>query len=97
MTDAARSGCRLAALPDSTADGVRTAVNQVLASAGIAPALATTAIQVNGQTADLSTARKGDQIAVRVSVPANAVGWIRPRFFSTSSVVAETQVMVRQL
>src|SRR4051794_34257173 len=70
LTDCARSACRRAILPRSTNAGVTTDLASVLAAANVSPSAVTTTITVNGVAADLGTAREGDTIAVRLSVPA---------------------------
>ncbi len=96
LTDAARSGCRLAALPATSNSAVTANVNTILTAAGISPSLATITIRVNGKVADVITATQGDQVSVQVAVPVDQVGWVTPVFFSRQSVESETLVMMRQ-
>jgi Flp pilus assembly protein TadG len=96
LTDAVRSGCRLAIQPGTANAAVTANINQVLTNAGIPIADVTVTVQVNGVTADASTAIKGDRISVKISLPVADVGWVTPRFFTGTSVESETLVMKRQ-
>jgi Flp pilus assembly protein TadG len=96
LTDAVRSGCRLAALPGSDNTAVTNNISTILNNAGIPPAYATITIQVNGKTADVKTAVQGDKVSVQLAVPINKVNWITPLFFTNQSVDTETLTMMRQ-
>jgi Flp pilus assembly protein TadG len=96
LTDAVRSGCRLAIQPGTASATVQANINQVLTNAGIPTGDVTITIQVNGQTVDASTAVKGDTISVKIALPVDDVGWVTPVFFSGKSVESETLVMMRQ-
>ena len=94
LTDAARSSCRLAVDPSSTSDMVKTNINTILTANGIAPANATISITVNGAAVDVKTAKKYDQILVKIQVPISSVEWVTPMFFNNISVESETFVMM---
>ncbi len=97
LTDAVRSGGRLAIQPGAASAAVEANINQLLANAGIPSGAATITIQVNGKSADVATAVKGDQISVRVGVPADTVGWlVNGWFFNNSMIESETLIMMRQ-
>jgi hypothetical protein len=51
---------------------------------------------VNGVAADASTAQRGDQVSVKVSIPASQVLWLAPFFLNNQSIESETMVMMRQ-
>jgi Flp pilus assembly protein TadG len=97
LTDAARSGCRLAVLPSGTNAGVTSNINQVLTDHGLSTTAATMTIQVNGKTVDVSTAKQGDQVSVKVGMPISQISWITLSIFTSQSVESETQVMLRQM
>jgi Flp pilus assembly protein TadG len=96
LTDAVRSGCRLAIQPGTSNATIQANVNQIVGNAGISTSRITTTIQVNGKTVDASTAVKGDQISVKVSVPVDSVGWVTPQIFTKQSIDSEVLVMLRQ-
>src|SRR5262245_64985431 len=62
LTQAARRGCRAAVPPGKANTDVTTAVSETLNSARLEGATVT--IQVNGTTADASTAKTNDRITV---------------------------------
>jgi len=95
LTDATRSGCRLAIQPGASNSTVTANINAALTAQGFNPANATVTILVNGQAVDVSTAQPGDQISVKVSLPAATVGYVLPLFMSSNSVDSETLVMMR--
>jgi len=96
LTDAARSGCRLAIRPATASAAVQADINNNLTDAGIPSASVTITILVNGSPADALTAVQGDQVTVKVAVPVSQVGWITPMFFSQQSVESQTVIMMRQ-
>lgn len=96
LTDAARSGCRLAIQPGTTNAAVVSNINQLMTNAGIAASLVTITIQVNGKTVDVGTAVQGDQISVMVAVPVDALGWVTPRIITQQTIASETLIMMRQ-
>src|SRR5438067_1592621 len=70
LTDAARDGARVAALPchsnvATTNTQVTTDINTILNDNNIDATKATIVIKVNGVVADVSTANAGDQISVQ--------------------------------
>lgn len=69
ITNAARMGARIAVLPNSTADTVNTAVNNLMIAADINPGDCTVLITPE----DIGTLDIGDYVTVRVSVPGNIV------------------------
>lgn len=80
VQNAASKGCRAAFLPSRSTTAVTTAVNSTLQPMGL-DTFATTTIQVNGSTVDVSTAASGDSVTVRVTIPlSNAT--LFPGFFN---------------
>lgn len=97
LTDTARSGCRLGAMPGTTTQSITSNVSTILSNNGISATNATITVQVNGSsTADAKTAVRGDKITVMVSVPISSVNWVTPLFISKLAVGSEAQHMVRQ-
>ena len=94
LSDAAQRGCRTGALPGKASSDITAEVNAVLANAGINGATVT--ILVNGQAVDASTAKRFDQISVKVSVPSSQVSWGTNLFLSGQAIESETVVMMRQ-
>lgn len=67
IQNAAREGCRLAITMGKTNDAVKSKVDSLLQSVNIEGA--TTSVSVNYSISDVSTAKPGDQITVRITVP----------------------------
>ena len=84
LTNAARQGCRVGILPGKANSDVVTAVNGALGSQGIRGD--TAVVQVNDNTADVSTAKSGDEVTVIVSVPVSSVTWLPGTGFLTGSI-----------
>jgi Flp pilus assembly protein TadG len=96
LTDIARSGCRVGTVPGNYSQQVTDNVNTILTNNGITSSLATTAILVNSKSADVSTAKKGDQISVKISITISAVNWVSPLFLSSTAIESETVIMMHQ-
>jgi Flp pilus assembly protein TadG len=97
LTDAARSGCRLAIKPGSSNSTVTSNINTVLTVNGFDTTKAQITIKVNGASSvDVSAANQGDQISVKVGMPDATVNWLPALFLSSGTVESETQVMMRQ-
>lgn len=94
LTDTARSGCRLAIESGSTNSSVTSTINAILTANGIDSSKATVTVQVNGVTADASTARKYDQVSVKIQLPISSVSWVSALFFTTTSVTSESLTMM---
>ncbi|MEJ2647737.1 MAG: TadE/TadG family type IV pilus assembly protein, partial [Sedimentisphaerales bacterium] len=78
ITNAARMGARIAVLPDSTADTVCAAVNNLMTAANINPDDCTVTIT----PADIGSLQVGDSLSVRVTVPCSAVDIMDVPIFS---------------
>lgn len=95
LTDAARSGCRVAITPGKANSDVTSTITTALTANGITVS-PTTTIQVNGVTKDCAVAVGGDKVSVKVSVPASSVNYMLPLFMPINSVESETLVMMKQ-
>jgi Flp pilus assembly protein TadG len=84
LTNAARQGCRVGILPGKANSDIIAAVNGALGSQGIRGD--TAVVQVNDNTADVSTANSGDEVTVIVSVPVSSVTWLPGTGFLTGSI-----------
>ncbi len=92
LQDAAREGCRSAALPGSTNTQVQESVASSLQAYGIGGI--TTRILVNNVQSDLSRATSGDQVGVQISVPVANIsvipsGYVRGELSANFSRVRE--------
>ena len=74
LTNAARVGCRQGILQNQSTASITSAVDALLATQGVQGAMTT--VQVNGITADASTARSNDDITVSVSAPIASLTWV---------------------
>jgi Flp pilus assembly protein TadG len=75
LSNACRRGARTATISGSTTSQVQTNVkNQCETMLGVKGADVTVNVLVNGTTSDVSTAVKGDQIDVEVSIPYSKAG-----------------------
>jgi Flp pilus assembly protein TadG len=94
---AARSACRMAIKPNATTANVKKEVDEVMNNNNLDPTQATITVQVNGTTADVSTAQTGDKITVIVSLPISQVTWtgsVFPESYGTN--FSEAVVMMHQ-
>lgn len=88
LSDAARIGCRAAAVEGQATAGVQTRVNHYLDAVGIRNATVT--VQVKGSQADASTAKSDDVITVAVSAPVSGFSWLPfTRYLTGSGVGGE--------
>lgn len=96
LSNAIRSGARVATQANGTNSAVNQEIKDILAENGLNPDDATISILVNDKSADVSTAVRYDKIAIRVDIPASKVYWVTTLFFSESEKVSEAIVMMRQ-
>ncbi len=81
LINAARDGARVGVLEGKGNTDITNAVNTGLSGLGISGD--SVQVQVNGVTADASTASANDEITVTVSVPVSSITWLPvPRFLS---------------
>lgn len=95
LTDAVRRGGRNAAIPSTSNSTIQSDISSVLSKNNITSSDATITITVNGNSVDASTAKTGDKIAVKVSIPVSKVAIITPLFLPGSSLKSETLVVMR--
>jgi Flp pilus assembly protein TadG len=96
LSDAARSGCRLAIQSGSSTQSVKSNINTILTNNGISASYATITVRINGHVADAATAVQDDKVSVQISLPISQVNWVTPIFFSDASVESEILVMMHQ-
>ncbi len=96
LNDAVRKGGRHGILPNRTTAQIQSDVAKVLTENNISSSSATVTVLVNGQNVDASTAQRGDQISVTVSVPFSQVSWGFTRFLGSNANIVSTLVMLRQ-
>jgi Flp pilus assembly protein TadG len=96
LSDCARTGCRMAALPGSTTSSVTTGINAILNDNGLITSSATITLKVNDVVADASTAQQNDKIAITVAYPVNQVITGGTLYLSSKGNLTETVVMQRQ-
>jgi Flp pilus assembly protein TadG len=96
LSDAARKAGRTGILPNKATSDITTEASNILSDNSISTTNMTVTVLVNGAPADASTAQRGDQISVKVSVPAADVLWVSPFFLKSATVESETIVMMRQ-
>jgi Flp pilus assembly protein TadG len=96
LHDAARKACRTGIRTDRSNTDVTNDVTNILNDNNIPLQQATTTILVNGAVADVSSAKRNDQISVKVSVPFSQVYWTTTIFLSGATVESETVFMWKQ-
>jgi Flp pilus assembly protein TadG len=74
LANAAREACRAGVVPSATTDTITQAANTSLSGSKLSGATVT--VQVNGTSADASTAQTGDRITVKITVPVASVTWV---------------------
>jgi Flp pilus assembly protein TadG len=89
LNTAARAGARAGTVLGATNSSVNTAISRCLTSISNS----TTTIKVNGQTADVSSAIRGDAISVEVSVPYSSVSWLPHNSYLGSSTLTAAAAM----
>jgi Flp pilus assembly protein TadG len=94
LSDAAQKACRTAALAGKANSDVTAEVDNIMQDNSVTGYSST--IQVNGVTADVSTAVRFDRVSVKVSVPVSQVFWTTTFFLTNQMVESETVVMMRQ-
>jgi Flp pilus assembly protein TadG len=96
LSDAARRAGRTGILPNKATSDITSEASDILSNNQISTTQLTVTVLVNGAAADASTAKRGDQISVKVSIPASQVLWLAPFFLNNQSIESETIVMMRQ-
>jgi Flp pilus assembly protein TadG len=96
LNDCARRACRVAIQPLKADSDVTTEVNNTLTDNGIPTADATIVVQVNGATANCSTAKQNDKVSVKVSIPTSDTFWISTHWLSATSITSDAVTMLRQ-
>lgn len=84
LSDAARKGCRTAAVKGSSTADISGIISDLLTNESISGSAATITVTVNSASADASTAVSGDRIQVTVSVPASAVSVVPSSFVNVT-------------
>jgi Flp pilus assembly protein TadG len=74
LTNAARVGARAGIIQGTSTTQITSAVTTYMTANGISGDSVT--VQVNDGSADASTAKSGDEITVKVTVPVSQVSWI---------------------
>jgi Flp pilus assembly protein TadG len=74
LNNAARAGCRAGVIEGRATSDITTAVTNILTAQGMTSE--GVSVQVNDGSADASTAQAGDEITVKVSVPASKITWV---------------------
>jgi Flp pilus assembly protein TadG len=96
LNDAARRACRVAIQPQKANSDVTSEINNILSDNGIPSADATITVQVNGVTADCSTAKQNDKVSVKVAIPTSDTFWISTHWLSSTSIMSDSVTMLRQ-
>jgi Flp pilus assembly protein TadG len=97
LNDAARKACRAAILPTGSNSTVNSEVSDILqTNHGITFNSNMVTVQVNGTTADASTAKQNDRVSVKVAVAYSQFAWAPTFFLSNTTLESDTVVMMRQ-
>ena len=92
ITNAARYGARIAILPDTTADGVKTVIISMLAAANISVG----AGDITITPSDISSLSVGDAIEVRIVVPAANVDIMDVSLFPSVANLGASVTMAKE-
>ncbi len=87
LANAARAGCRVGTLPGKANSDIQATVTQTLSATSVANP--TVIVQVNGVTADASTAQTKDLITVTVAVPVTSVSWLPVQWFVSGNLTGQ--------
>lgn len=74
LVNAAREACRAGMIPSAMTSTITQAANSSLANSKVTGATVT--VQVNGTSADASTAQSGDKITVSITAPVSSTTWL---------------------
>lgn len=96
MVAAAREGARKAIIPQTTEDEIKTAISRTISPGGIKFADITYTTKVDGETASPTSADRGDEVSIGVSIPYSKVALLTPRFISGSAALSSTCSMRRE-
>lgn len=97
LTDAARKACRLGIQGTATNSTLTTDISGTLSENGLSVSNATVTILVNGQSADVSSARaRVDPVSVQVSIPSSSVRWTTNFLMTGMNIRSQAVVMLRQ-
>jgi Flp pilus assembly protein TadG len=94
LTNAAREGCRKGVLPGWSTAQITGVVNNALSADGISGDVAT--VQVNDGAVDASTANSGDEITVKITVPASKISWIPGTSYLPGNANLSSQYTLRR-
>jgi Flp pilus assembly protein TadG len=84
LTNAARQGCRVGSIEGKSNSDVAAAVINALSGQNINAQVLT--VQVNDGSADVATAKPGDEVTVLVSIPVGSVSWVPGTNFLSGSI-----------
>ncbi len=90
LVNASREGARLAVLPGTSTDQVKTLVSQELTAASVK------GVEVQVQPANLSSAVVGTPITVTVNVAATSVSWLSKPLFSFNKTLNASTTMRKE-
>lgn len=90
LVNASREGARLAVLPGTSTDEVKSLVSQDLTASSV------NGVEVQLQPADLSTAVVGTPITVTVNVAATSVSWLSKPLFSFNKTLTASTTMRKE-
>jgi Flp pilus assembly protein TadG len=96
LTGAAREGARAAIIASSDSDSVSATVETAMTAAGLTVGNYTVALEINGATATLETAEKGDLITVKIESEWEDIGLRPMRLISATSIVRGVAVMRKE-
>lgn len=93
---AAREGARKAVIPEKSEADVLESISKIVTGGGMSMSKFTVTVYVNGQAAALSTASRGDEIRVALSIPFKEVAVCTPRYITGTSTVAADCTMRKE-
>jgi Flp pilus assembly protein TadG len=105
LGDAARAACRNGMLRSATNDSITQNAKDILddyldtnTSDTVKPSTnATITILLNGASGNVSSAKKGDVVTVKVSIAASNISWVTPRYITSTTNIIQTVTMIRQM
>ena len=96
LMGAAREGARAAIIASADSDSVADTVETAMTAAGLSTDKYTISVEVNGATATLDSAAKGDLITVKIESEWDDIGLRPMRLISATSIVRGSAVMRKE-
>jgi Flp pilus assembly protein TadG len=94
LTNAARAGARAGVVEGTSTTSIKAVVTSALSGVGISTE--NISVQVNDGSTDASASKAGDEITVKVTIPASSVSWLPWQRFTSSTTLSGQYTLQRE-